>query len=140
MRRPGACFTGRRITASEKAAKDYGLELVSVRPEHDEILTDRPGEVGHGGNSGFQAVNLAVQWGARRIVLVGFDYRAGPERHWHGRHEGGLNNPDDGQLKRWAATLDAQAQRLADLGVELLVATPSALTAYPTTTLEEEFP
>lgn len=40
------------------------------------------------GNSGFQAVNLATLFGARRIILLGFDMMLGPEgqRHWHPDH------------------------------------------------------
>lgn len=43
------------------------------------------------GNSGAQGINLAYRWGAKRIVLVGFDMcRRGDREHWFGDHPKGL--------------------------------------------------
>jgi len=54
----------------------YGLELV-----------DRSG-VRTGRNSGYQALNLAIHFGATRILLLGFDCGLGEggESHWFGDH------------------------------------------------------
>ncbi|MFN4176430.1 hypothetical protein [Phenylobacterium sp.] len=94
--------------------------------------------LGFGGNSGFHAVNLAVQLGVRRIVLVGFDMSLADGVHWHGAHDARLNNPTAQSLARWAGVLDRQALRLAQLGVEVLNASPvSALAAYPKVSLED---
>lgn len=42
---------------------------------------------GVGGNSGYQAINLAVHFGAARIVLLGYDMqRTGRKSHWFGEH------------------------------------------------------
>lgn len=102
------------------------------------MLVDEPGVIGSGGNSGFQALNLAVQFGARTIVLVGYDYRIDQGLHWHGRHKAGLNNPTQHNIARWRRRLDDQAGRLAALGVEVLNASPvSALTAFPKVSLAE---
>lgn len=91
-----------------------------------------PGTIGRGGNSGFQALNLALQFGARRIVMVGFDMSARHGVHWHGAHGKGLVNPAAANLARWRRVLDAQAPALAALGVRVIVAgQESALTAYP---------
>lgn len=44
-----------------------------------------------GGNSGFQAINLAFLWGATRIILLGFDCKAvAGKDHWFGQHPQGL--------------------------------------------------
>lgn len=45
-----------------------------------------------GSNSSFQAMNLALWWGARKIVFLGLDLQHSPDgqTHWHGDHEGGL--------------------------------------------------
>jgi len=103
-----------------------------------ELQIYRVGVIGSGGNSGFQALNLAVQFGAKRIVLVGYDMRVDAGLHWHGAHPHGLNNPSAGSVMRWAATLDAQAPLLKRLGVEVLNASPvSALKAYPKVRLED---
>jgi hypothetical protein len=94
--------------------------------------TDRAGFVGYGGNSGFHAVNLALQFGAARIVLVGFDYRVDRGVHWHGRHGGRLNNPTELITRRWRARLDATAPTFTRLGIEVINASEhSTLTAFP---------
>lgn len=131
-----------KITADETAFRDYGLALVKLTRGHDQILTDEPGVLGWGGNGGFHALNLAVQFGARRIILVGYDLHIPGGRrdqvHWHGAHGRGLNNPAPSILAKWRATFDAAAPRLKALGVEVLNASPaSALTAYPKVSLEE---
>ncbi len=94
--------------------------------------------LGWGGNSGFHALNLAVQFGARRIVLVGYDMTVRNGLHWHGAHPRGMNNPTETNTRRWARVLDDQAERIASLGVEVLNASPvSALTAYRRVKLED---
>jgi hypothetical protein len=53
-------------------------------------LSMLPGHVRHGNNSGYAAINAAVQLGARRIVLLGYDFYITPEReHWHSPHPWG---------------------------------------------------
>ena len=48
----------------------------------------------NGGNSGAGAMSLAAHWGARRIILLGYDckYADDGKRHWHGDHPKGLGN------------------------------------------------
>lgn len=62
---------------------------------------------------------------------MGYDLSLAGGVHWHGKHAGRLNNPDARNLQRWADRLDAQAEAIAALGVEVLNASPtSALTAF----------
>lgn len=124
-------FPGLKITQAVRDADRFGLECVTVSPSRRTMAFDRFGVLGSGGNSGFQAVNLAAQAGAARIVLVGFDYSLARGVHWHGRHGAGLNNPSAVNCDRWRADLDAAAPLLAGLGVEVLNASPySSLTAF----------
>ena len=97
------------------------------------MLVGTFGELGWGGNSGFGALNLAVQFGASRIVLVGFDMRIDRGVHWHGLHAGGgLSNPNARNVERWRRCIDEAAPILAALGILVLNASPmSALAAYP---------
>lgn len=107
------------------------------------ILVDVPGEIGCGskngyGNSGFQALNIAVQFGVRRIALVGFDLRIDRGVHWHGRHARGLNNPGDLHMMHWRHALNGAADDFARLGIDVVNCSPvSTLTAYPVMTLKE---
>lgn len=80
-----AGFAGELWTQDEAAARKYGLCRVrhTARPG----LTRTACTVHGGGNSGYQAINLAYLLGARRIVLVGFDMQpTGGLAHWFGRH------------------------------------------------------
>lgn len=130
-------FEGLKVTADARAASEFGLRRVRV-DDVNALQLRSAGVLGSGGNSGFQAVNLAVQFGVQRIVLVGFDLNMDGGVHWHGLHPGRLNNPTSALLAQWAARLDAQAPLLARLGVEVLNASPtSALAAFPKVPLEE---
>ncbi len=138
-------FAGQRVTVDKGAAAEFGLCLATIgtppqmdRPRAGRMLFDRFGVLGDGGNSGFQAVNLAAQAGARRIILLGFDMTLAAGVHWHGRHPAGLNNPTAQNLARWRRHMDDAAPTLAALGIEVINAsTSSALTAYPKMSLED---
>lgn len=94
--------------------------------------------LGHGGHSGFQAVNLAAMSGARWIVLTGFDLRCDGKAHWHEDHGGEMSNPTDGFLRRCAVLLDDMAPHLRRNGVQVINATVgSSLRAYPFATVQE---
>lgn len=95
------------------------------------MVFDTPGEIGWGSNGGFQAINLAVAFGATTVLLVGYDMSLERGIHWHGRHEAGLNNPKQSSVEKWRRELDAQAPILEAMGVDVAVASPhSRLTAY----------
>jgi hypothetical protein len=82
-----------------------------------------------GGTSAFQALNLAVQFGASRILLAGVDFVGD---HFHGPHPPALRNPSQAQFTKWRMAFDAAAPTLTAWGVEVLNLSPiSALTAYP---------
>lgn len=94
------------------------------------------GTIGAGGNSGFQALNLAVQFGANDIALIGFDMRVDRGIHWHGRHAGG-KNPTDRNIEVWRAHLDNASASLEQHGVSVVnCSAVSALTQYKKVELE----
>lgn len=64
---------------------EFDIQLVKASPDEGFCLT--PGRIHYGNNSGFQAVNLALQFGAKEIRLVGFDMRrVNGEAHFFGEH------------------------------------------------------
>jgi hypothetical protein len=138
-------FRGMRISQSDQAAKMYpGIQQVSLRRvscfimEPHGVVSAGSDEFGVGANSGFQAINLAIQFGTRRIVLVGFDMTVGHGVHWHGPHGGGLNNPSAEGIERWRRVLDRQAEPLARAGITVINASAiSALRNYPKMKLGE---
>lgn len=93
-----------------------------------------------GGNSGYQAVNLAVLGGANRILLAGYDMKMGPggKRHWHGDHPAALSQFHAASLERWRAAFPSMLPDLQRLGVEVINCTPgSAIECFPFAKLED---
>lgn len=124
-------FRGEKWTASTSAAARWGLGAVTLRVADG--ISAEPGVLHHGGHSGFQALGLAVARGARRIVLLGYDLRAGPggRMHWHGVHPAPLRNPSPEALARWAGAFPCAAADLARMGVTVINASRrTALTCF----------
>lgn len=105
-----------------KQSLNYGAEkIVTLGPPRATGL-GRNGVIHRGGNSGYQAINLAYALGARSIVLLGFDcgYTYG-RRHYHQDHptEGvGLGNAEGVEL--WRENFVALAADLRDEGVHVV--------------------
>jgi hypothetical protein len=134
-------FAGARWSAHDTVtnnkrdvAERYHLHLVAGKAG-DTFSTD-PGVIHYGGNSGFQAINLALLFGAARIVLVGFDMRVvETKRHFFGDHPKPLRNSID---YRYFVPTFTNAARHLPAGVEILNATPeSALTCFRYVPLEQ---
>lgn len=95
-------FAGERWTQQQghiawpQEAKDAGLEIV-VSAHRPGISFD-PSIIHTGKNSGYQALNLAVLFGATKILLLGIDCTIlDGKTHWFGDHPGRLkrNSPYD---------------------------------------------
>lgn len=112
-------FKGLRITYEARAADQFpGLHRTDIRRKEDRLLFDRAGEVGDGGNSGFQGLNLVAQWGAVRIIGIGFDYVG---EHWYGRNNWAFaNNPDESNFARWRRAMEGAAAELGRRGVDFV--------------------
>jgi hypothetical protein len=92
-----------------------------------------------GGNSGYAAINLAYLFGCRRILLIGFDMREGPngEKHWHPDHPSPCVQKH--QFEEWLHKFTKLAADLKAEGCEVINCTPgSALDVFPRSTLESE--
>ncbi|AJY44669.1 hypothetical protein TM49_01595 [Martelella endophytica] len=124
-------FSGLKLTADRALTrKDWGVHRIEVTRHDDRILVNRPGVTGWGGNSGFQCLNLAVQFGAAKIILVGYDMRIDKGVHWHGLHEG-LNNPTERNVSRWRRVVDDAAGPISAMGIKVINASAvSALENY----------
>lgn len=119
----------------------YGLTLVPGRacePKPFVCTCDGntfscyPSHIHYGGNSGFQAINLALLFGARRILLVGFNMDN--SGHFFGAHPKPLRNTDH---SRHVGLFRYAAQNLPP-NVAILNATPhSALVGFPRVDLEQ---
>lgn len=126
-----------------EAAKRWGLNLIrgEIRPgfSFDSHC------IHYGGNSGFQAINIAIHLGAARIILVGFNMRNGSKPtgrgrgsetiyHFFGPHRGPkLRNNDP---LTFVPQFNEAARRMNGR-VEIINCTPdSALRCFPWMDLE----
>lgn len=131
-------FEGEKI--SLRSDGKWGIKDVRMHDHIEKFVVDSPGLIGNGGNSGFGAINLAIQFGAKGIILVGFDMNGSRGYHWHTDHPRGLKNPDEDCLRRWARKLDDQKPLVDSIGVAILNACPdSALKAYDKVNFVELF-
>lgn len=131
-------FKGLRIGDSLNACYRYkGLLHVRVRHGTNSMLFNEAGVLGSGGGSGFRLLNLVCQFGARAIVLCGFDMNPDVVAHWYGRNKwSGAGNPARKKMDQWRAHIDAAAKPLRKRGVEVINASMfSSLCAYPKSTL-----
>jgi hypothetical protein len=126
-------FKGLKLCYDTVACDEYGLRRVEIPDKlSNKLLFGAIGKVGAAGNSGFQALNLAVQFGARKILLVGVDVHGRGGEHWYGRNGWSFaNNPTEDNYRRWRAAFNAAAVDLAQCNVEVLNASPASdLTAF----------
>jgi len=117
--------------------KAWDIKKVIVDKSQDRLLVGDFGTLGWGGNSGFHALNLAVQFGCKKIILVGFDMRIDKGIHWHGPHVG-VNNPTPGNVARWRKVIDDCEPTLSALEVLVInCSMVSSLRNYPKMSLEQ---
>lgn len=92
-----------------------------------------------GKNSGFQAINLAVHLGARRILLLGYDMkRHSGKSHFFGEHPRAWTPSPYGVFLNAFPSL---VKPLADLGIEIINCTRNtALTTFPQMPITEALP
>lgn len=110
----------------------------------------KPNGLRHGCNSGYRAVNLAVHFGAKRIVLLGYDMQRiefnpdGTRRpsqeikeHWHGDHP----VPSRSEYKVFRSAFETIVEPLRELGIEVVNCTRStALECFPKADLHTVLP
>lgn len=109
----------------------YGLNVIEARPLREGFCFD-PGFIHLGKNSGFQAVNLAIEFGGNPIIMVGFDMHG---THFFGPHVYPLRQR--GNFQYWIPEFEKAAKALPP-GLRIINATlGSALTCFPIMTLQE---
>lgn len=135
-----AQFPGERWTqdAQWHVPKPAGLHTIKSRagcavapPGADYVFT------GH--NSSFQALGLAVIWGASRVVFLGLDLSPAPDgtNHWHGDHKEPCVNSRSA-YPSFVRAFETVAPALAERGVRVINASSrTALQAFERMTIEE---
>jgi len=128
-------FTGPKYSISSRETVTWP-DVQTLQNTGPVGLEIEPTGLRAGFNGGYQAINLAVHFGAKRIVLLGYDMTLGPagEGHWFGDHPDGKVSPY-AQMREAFNTL---IEPLAEIGVEVVnCSRRTALTAFPRMSLEE---
>lgn len=94
-------FKGELWTIDHRASTEYRINAIGVL--NSAVFSNHPDAIVTGCNSGFQALNLAVIQGARKVILLGYDMKLGVNnrRHWHGDHPKPLLQTNKGEYERW---------------------------------------
>jgi hypothetical protein len=122
-------FAGLKITSCQKFDNEPNIKCVGKRTT-DGISQDS-GVLFFNRSSGACAINLAVLFGAKEIVLLGFDMRViNGERNYHRDHEDWrkMKNP----YTSFLGAFEPIARDLNNLNIKCFNATPnSAITNFP---------
>ena len=113
------------------------LRYVSVRAGYGRMIW-KGRDIGAGSNSAFQAANLAVRWGAIRLILLGVDCHS-PNRHWHGNHTfNEAAHQKKTLMKTWIRAWETTVEEFADRGIECINCSHgSALGCFPKMGVED---
>lgn len=115
----------------------FGINVFRQESKRDVFhkgLSRVPGTLRLGGLSGYQAINLAFLWGAKVILLLGYDMQlTNGQRHWFGDHRDNLPNTSEygAQIKHF------QTINPAEYGIEIVnCSRATALKHFPRMTIE----
>ena len=123
-------YTGLKYALKRDARKWASQGVQMLKHAGREGLAKAPDSLCDGGNSGYQAINLAVHMGAQRILLLGYDMRGD---HFFGSHAD-KSRPNFGVCLAMFPTL---VKPLAAAGVEVINCTrKTAITCFPRMSLE----
>ncbi len=129
-------FAGKKVTIDARAF-DLFPDLKLLKNAGDSGLATVRNSIKTGRNSGYQAINLAVHLGVKRILLLGYDMRPSNsgKTHWFGDHP----QPTKPQIyqEKMLPHFRTLVSPLKDRGVEVINCTPgSALEDFPHERLE----
>lgn len=125
-------FQGRKYAMQPQGKKWPGVDVLANTGAKGLELD--PTGLRTGNNSGYQAINLAVHFGAKRIILLGYDMRG---NHCFGHHPDNSRPPFHLCIERFKTLVGP----LREAGVEVINCTPkSALDAFPIRPLADVLP
>lgn len=111
-----------RWTCTQQAARRFGVKLHQAYGPY---------------NSGMRAIQFAIDCGAGRVILLGYDCSVANGTHWHGDHEG-TKNPDVHKVRAWQQQFAMVALHAKARGVEVLnCSQDTALKCFPRADLHE---
>lgn len=123
-------------TGNRQSARKFRLNHVDCRMGITGISSKF---IVHGGNSGYQALNLAHLWGASPIILLGFDCNYGPnqKRHHYRDHPKEFGSNGDG-IVSWKSHFEEAARAFKQLNKRVINCSPdSAIRGFEKGELED---
>ena len=132
-------FPGLKFCLESSAAVFPGMTV--LRNTGETGIEADPTGLRTGRNSGAAAINLAVHFGAKRIILLGYDMDAPDQNktHWFGNHPQGLRGGSPYPLFR--AMIATMVDPLKHAGVQVINASrATALECFPRLPLTEALP
>lgn len=130
-------FTGLKFATGNKTNEWPNVTKLQTTRENG-LELQRTG-LAKGAHSGYQAINLAVHLGAKTIILLGYDMKAGPrgKKHCHPDH------PDNSvvNFQAWLPQYRTLVEPLKAQGVRVINCTRStAIHCFEKMRLEEALP
>lgn len=125
MEREGANDIPKWIPINEAfAKKNVQYNIRALKCAHEKGL-GKDTILHCGSHSGYQAINLAFMFGAKKIIMLGYDMKTGPQGkvHWFGNHPNGLRNTPN-KYSGWIARYTQLASDLKDEGVDVVNCSP----------------
>lgn len=128
----------------KKNDKDAGIPGVyQLQMGERRGLSDKWPVICWGGNSGYQAINLAYLLGYKKVILLGYDMQGKNGRaHWHPDHKfSGSTNPSQGTFTNWKKDFNVLGSKVQKVGMQVINVTRStALDAFQKAKFEEILP
>lgn len=125
-------FRGSLWTQDEKAAQEFEINRVIGRSEPGISFKD---VIHFGMNSGFQALNLAIIWGAKEIILLGYDMKSNGKQHFFGDHPKGVDSPRP--FNKFIDAYNFAAPMIEKAGINVINCSPdTALTCFKRQSLD----
>lgn len=128
-------FAGEKWTVSHDAARVYGLKWIAGTSDIEWGQTDKL--IAYGGNSGFQAFNLSVVQGAKKVILLGYDYGlSGDTKHWFDNTE----HKRESRPSNYATWTERMHKAARHIPVPVINCSPrSAIKCFPKMSVQEAF-
>ena len=124
-----------------RAALNYpDVKRVEIRDKKlERILLDEPMAIGSGCNSGFQALNLAAQFGVKGVMFIGLDRTDKNGLHFYGRNNwDGANNPQRENFQTWQRGFANAGAFFLSRGVDIVnCSSETAVTAFRKDTIKK---
>lgn len=126
-------FKGLRVTCANELNNDTRLKWLERDPRKRHGISNNPEMVAWNSNSGGACINLAVHFGVKRIILLGFDMKLdeGKNQHWHKLYSTSKTQLES-TFRRHLTGFQEMKRDLDQLGIEVINANPdSAITVFP---------